>query len=205
MITDRLRSIQSSYGDHTPTLVAVSKKQSDEKIIEALDAGLRIFGENRVQEAQSRWTHRRAPYPDLDLHLIGPLQTNKVKDAVQLFDCIHTVDREKLARAIHTHAPDMPCFIQVNVGDEPQKSGIARDNVNAFHTFCIDLGLNIIGLMCIPPNDDNSAPHYEWMRDKARDLKLPHLSMGMSRDYETALHYGATHIRIGSKLFGARE
>ena len=205
MITDNLNAIQSRFGDKQPTLIAVSKQQADNKIDAALEAGLRVFGENRVQEAQKRWESRKPLYPDLFLHLIGPLQTNKVQDAVKLFHCIHTIDREKLARAIHTHAPDMPCFIQVNVGGEPQKSGIARGDVDHFYKFCADLGMNIIGLMCIPPADSNPAPHFEWLRDKARALNLPNLSMGMSDDFETALQFGATHIRIGSKLFGARE
>lgn len=205
MITDNLNQIKARYNERAPTLIAVSKQQPDHKIDEALDAGLRIFGENRVQEAMERWSPRKALYPNLQLHLIGALQTNKVKDAIQLFDCIHTLDREKLARAIHTHAPDMPCFIQVNVGDEPQKSGIARGEVDKFYQFCRDLGMNIIGLMCIPPAETDPAPHFEWLRDKAHTLNLPHLSMGMSDDFETALQFGATHIRIGSKLFGARE
>ena len=204
MITGNLEQITARYGDHNPTLIAVSKQQPDPKIDEALAAGLRIFGENRVQEATARWAHRKSLYPDLKLHLIGPLQTNKVKDAVQLFDCIHTIDREKLARAIHAQAPAMPCFIQVNVGNEPQKSGVSRDETDDFYAFCKDLGMNIIGLMCIPPVDANPAPHFEWLRDKARALNLPHLSMGMSDDFETALQFGATHIRIGSKLFGER-
>lgn len=204
MITDNLKAIRSTIGEYRPTLIAVSKQQPDDRIEDALGTGIRIFGENRVQEAYERWEDRKTNYPDLELHLIGPLQTNKVKDAVKLFNCIHTLDREKLVRAIHTHAPKMPCFIQVNIGNEPQKSGIAKDDIDHFYKFCMDLGLNIIGLMCIPPIDQDPKPHFEWLRDKATKLNLPHLSMGMSNDFETALECGATHIRVGSKLFGAR-
>jgi pyridoxal phosphate enzyme (YggS family) len=205
MITDNLRDIQSHIGDHTPTLIAVSKQQPDDRIVEALDAGLRVYGENRVQEAAKRWTTRKNQFPDLELHLIGPLQTNKVKDAVSLFDCIHTLDREKLARHIYKHEPDMPCFIQVNVGDEPQKAGIGKNDLDNFYKFCtVDLNMNIIGLMCIPPIDENPIPHFQWLANKAKSLNLPDLSMGMSGDYADALACGATHIRVGSALFGPR-
>lgn len=205
MITDNLTSIQAQFGDHNPTLIAVSKKQADNRIDEALNAGLRIFGENRVQEATQKWTDRKQNYPDLKLHLIGPLQTNKVKQAVALFDVIHTLDREKLARSIHTHAPNMPCFIQVNTGKEPQKAGIMPDDLNDFYMFCQELNLNIIGLMCIPPVNEDPKPHFQWLKAQADRLNLPHLSMGMSNDFDIALSCGATHIRVGSKLFGQRH
>jgi len=204
MISDSLKIIRSAVDGFDAQLIAVSKQQSDEKINEALDLGLRTFGENRVQEAQSRWAHRRDLYSDLKLHLIGPLQTNKVKDACTLFNCIHTLDREKLARAIYKHAPDMPCFIQVNTGNEPQKAGISLENLDNFHQFCVDLGIKIIGLMCIPPLDDRPDSHFKTLEERARSLNLPNLSMGMSGDYDIALEYGATHIRVGSKLFGKR-
>lgn len=205
MITDNLSSIQKTLNGYDPTLIAVSKKQPDYKIEAALKAGISIFGENRVQEAMERWGSRKAQYPDLELHLIGPLQTNKVKQAVSLFDTIHTLDREKLAREIVKHSPDMTCFIQVNVGDEPQKAGIARQDLSDFYNFCNNLNMNIIGLMCIPPQGDDPAPHFEWMQTQAKNLNLPYLSMGMSSDYRTALEHGATHIRIGTAVFGPRQ
>jgi pyridoxal phosphate enzyme (YggS family) len=205
MITDNLRDIRKNYKNAHPDLIAVSKKQPDDKIDEALDAGIRVFGENRVQEAMERWTPRKPHYPDLQLHLIGPLQTNKVKQAVELFDCIHTLDREKLAGTIHKHAPDIPCFIQVNTGEEEQKSGIHICNLTNFHDFCTnDLNMNIIGLMCIPPKDEPSGLHFGLLHKYAQKLNLKNLSMGMSGDYGMALKYGATHIRVGSKLFGER-
>lgn len=202
MITDNLRDIQSRYGTYTPTLIAVSKHQPDNKIDEALNAGLRIFGENRVQEAQKRWEHRREQYNDLQLHLIGPLQTNKVKAACDLFDYIHTLDREKLARKIHDTRPDIPCFIQVNIGAEAQKSGVLLNELNEFYYYCInDLSMNIIGLMAIPPIEDDAVLHFKLLSHNAAILGLKNLSMGMSNDFNLALEYGATHIRIGSKLF----
>jgi hypothetical protein len=204
VITDNITAVHKRMGDAGTTLIAVSKKQPDHKIDEALDAGLRVFGENRVQEAVTRWEARKSNYPDLELHLIGPLQTNKVKEAVQLFDVIHTLDREKLAHAIHKHAPDIPCFIQVNVGTEAQKSGVSPKDTNDFYHFCTDLGLHIIGLMCIPPIDEDPAPHFQWMQSKAKELGLKNLSMGMSSDFEKALQYGATHIRVGTDIFGVR-
>lgn len=204
MITDNIAAIQAQYGTYRPTLIAVSKQQPDEKIEEALAAGLRVFGENRLQEAQRRWTHRRAAYPDLQLHFIGHLQNNKVKDVCALFDVIHTLDRPKLAYAIAKYAPAMPCFIQVNVGDEDQKSGIAKGNLDPFYEECRALGLNIIGLMGIPPVHEDPALHFQWLKDAANTLGLPSLSMGMSDDFPAALAHGATHIRIGSRLFGKR-
>lgn len=205
MITDNLSAITSRYDAHSPTLIAVSKKQPDDKIDEALSAGLRVFGENRVQEAMERWGHRRAIYPDLKLHLIGPLQTNKVKAACDLFDCIHTIDRPKLARSVSKYAPDMPCFIQVNTGAEPQKSGVLLHELHDFYHDCVnDLCMNIIGLMCIPPADDDPAIHFKLLQDRAKILGLKNLSMGMSSDFDIALNHGATHIRVGSALFGNR-
>jgi len=191
------------------TLVAVSKVQPDEKIEEALAAGQRVFGENRVQEAQKRWAHRRAAYNDLKLHLIGPLQTNKAEDAVELFDVIETLDREKLARALATATKKqnrfLPCLIQVNTGDEEQKSGIHPLQLPAFLEFCRhDCGLNITGLMCIPPADDPPAFHFALLKKLAEENDLPYLSMGMSGDYDRAISLGATHIRIGTGVFGAR-
>lgn len=198
-------------------LVAVSKVQPEARIEEALAAGQRVFGENRVQEAQERWgsfeSGRRADYADLSLHLIGPLQTNKVKDAVALFDVIETVDREKLARALAKEMdkqgrPDkknLPCFIQVNTGEEEQKAGIAPAAVEAFYRFCVDeCGLNIVGLMCIPPFDEPSALHFALLKKYADVLGLKQLSMGMSSDFEQAIALGATSVRVGTGVFGAR-
>jgi PLP dependent protein len=191
------------------SLIAVSKLQPEARIDSALEAGLRIFGENRVQEAQGRWQSRRPYFPDLELHLIGPLQSNKAVDAVALFDIIHTVDRPKIARALKKEMDKqnrhLPCFIQVNTGDEPQKGGISPTEILDFHHFCSsEIGLDIIGLMCIPPIDEEAAMHFALLRTLADKLSLSKLSMGMSRDYEEAIAFGATHIRVGSALFGAR-
>lgn len=206
MITDNLRDIKSLYNDNNPTLIAVSKNQSNEAIDEALTAGLRVFGENKVQEAYEHWEARKTQYDDLELHLIGPLQTNKVKQAVELFDIIHTLNREKLAKSIHKHAPNIPCFIQVNTGNEPQKSGISVIELDSFYKFCTtNLDLNIIGLMCIPPRDEEPALHFQLLAKLAKKLNLSNLSMGMSGDFGIAINHGATHIRVGTKLFGKRD
>jgi len=205
MINENVESIKNEIKDFKATLIAVSKQQPDDRIEDALNLGLRVFGENKVQEAEKRWSERRAHYSDLELHLIGPLQTNKVRQAIDLFDCIHTLDREKLARAIHKYAPEMPCFIQVNIGAEPQKSGILIDDLPNFYKFCTDLGMNIIGLMCIPPIDDNPETHFQSLTNHAKKLGLKHLSMGMSNDFDIALRNGATHIRVGSGIFGERQ
>jgi len=191
-------------------LVAVSKVQPDERIDAALEAGQRVFGENRVQEAAQRWANeRRAAYEDLELHLIGPLQTNKVKAAVALFDVIQTLDREKLARALakemDKQGRPLPCFIQVNTGEEEQKAGITPADLAAFYDFCYgECGLNIVGLMCIPPLDEPAGLHFALLKKLADSLGLPQLSMGMSSDYEQAVRLGATYVRVGSGVFGER-
>lgn len=210
MITDNLGTVKKEIGDFTPTLIAVSKQQPDHKIHEALAANIRIFGENRVQEALARWADRRADYPDLELHLIGPLQTNKVSDAVALFDVIHTLDREKLAislqKEMDKQGKNIPCFIQVNTGDESQKSGVKVAQLKDFCDFCVrETGLTVKGLMCIPPVDEPPSLHFGLLADCAKQLRLPWLSMGMSGDYTKALHYGATHIRVGTAIFGERQ
>ncbi len=192
------------------TLVAVSKRQPPEKIQAALDAGHRVFGENRVQEAQDHWAELKTRYPDLTLHLIGPLQTNKIKDAIALFDVIETVDREKLARklgnALQEAERDIPCLIQVNTGEEEQKSGIAPRDVPDFLDFCRqECGLKIQGLMCIPPINEPPALHFALLKKLADTHNLPVRSMGMSGDYEKAIPLGATHIRVGTGVFGARD
>ena len=195
--------------EHEVTLIAVSKKQSDERIEEALEAGLRVFGENRVQEAQSRWQERRTRYPDLKLHLIGPLQTNKAEDAVALFDVIESLDRDKLAgalaKAMTKQGLARECLIQVNTGEEDQKAGIAPQDAVEFVRHCqTHHGLNITGLMCIPPVDEEPAMHFALLKKLAQEAGLPKLSMGMSGDFETAIRFGATQVRVGSSLFGAR-
>ena len=194
----------------TVTLVAVSKRQPFERIEAALAAGQRVFGENRVQEAATRWGPRRQRYPDLLLHLIGPLQTNKVADAVALFDVIEVVDRPKLATALAAEMDrqnrHLPCYIQVNTGDEPQKSGISPDDADGFIGLCRDqLGLDIAGLMCIPPIDEEAAMHFALLQTIARRNGISKLSMGMSDDFVIAIGFGATAVRVGSAIFGARE
>ncbi|WP_088348423.1 MULTISPECIES: YggS family pyridoxal phosphate-dependent enzyme [Rhodomicrobium] len=191
------------------TLVAVSKTFAAENIEPAIAAGQRIFGENRVQEAKEKWPGLQAAHPGLELHLIGPLQSNKARDAVALFDVIHTLDRLKIARAL---AAEMAAqgrtpklFIQVNTGLEPQKSGIAPAETEGFLRECREgLGLRIEGLMCIPPFDAPPDEHFRLLARLAGDLGLPGLSMGMSADFETAIRLGATHVRVGSAIFGAR-
>ena len=195
---------------HSVNLIAVSKKQPFARIEEALAAGHRLYGENRVQEAQERWGDVRIDYPDLTLHLIGSLQTNKVKDAVALFDVIESVDREKLARALSKEMTKqdrhLPCFIQVNTGEEEQKSGVLPADLERFYQFCTDeCGLNIIGLMCIPPADDPPALHFALLKKMAGRLGLSELSMGMSADFEKSIPLGATYVRVGTGVFGARE
>ena len=191
-------------------LIGVSKVQPDARVDAALAAGLRCFGENRVQEAEERWTERRKAYPDLELHLIGPLQTNKARAAVKLFDVIQTVDRPRLAatlaRVMEEEDRKLPCFVQVNTGEEDQKAGIAPDAAEAFVQECREThGLDIVGLMCIPPAEDAPAPHFAFLKDMADRLGLPQVSMGMSADYEAAATLGATHVRVGSAIFGARS
>ena len=200
----------SRYGDEPVTLVAVSKRQPEMKIDAALAAGQRVFGENRVQEASQRWTDRRTAYRDLTLHLIGPLQTNKAAEAVALFDVIEVVDREKLARALAkemTHQNRyLPCYIQVNTGEEPQKSGILPDQLDDFAYFCkSEMALPIVGLMCIPPVDEEAVIHFALLNTMAQRLNLPKLSMGMSGDYIEAIGFGATSVRVGSAIFGERS
>ena len=192
------------------TLVAVSKTHGPERIRPLLAAGQRVFGENRVQEAKAKWPGLRAEYPDLALHLIGPLQSNKTREAVELFDCIQSLDRPKLAHAlaaeVEKQAKRVPLFIQVNTGEEPQKAGIAPPDLAGFVALCRDdLELPVEGLMCIPPVDENPAPHFALLAKLAREAGLEKLSMGMSADFETAIRFGASHVRVGSALFGERD
>ena len=197
-------------GINTPQLVAVSKRQPDDRIDACLQAGQMIYGENRVQEAQQRWLVRRESYPDLVLHLIGPLQTNKAAEAVALFDVIEVVDRPKLAKILANEMTKqnrhLPCYIQVNTGAEEQKAGILPQDVDDFVTMCrSDYGLNIVGLMCIPPIDEEPAMHFALLREMAKRNGLEKLSMGMSGDFEEAIAFGATSVRVGSAIFGSRE
>lgn len=191
-------------------LVAVSKTHGAERVRELLDAGQRVFGENRVQEAEEKFPALKALYPDLELHLIGPLQTNKAREAVALFDVIQSVDREKLAATLAkemARAGRRPaCFIQVNTGEEPQKAGILPGDLDAFVTACRDTHkLPTVGLMCIPPVDEEPALHFALLAKMAARNGLAKISMGMSADYETAVRLGATHVRVGSALFGTRQ
>ena len=191
-------------------LIAVSKQQQEDRVDASLATGHRVFGENRVQEAQKRWSIRKYDYPDLCLHLIGPLQSNKAADAVRLFDVIHTIDRPKIAIAVAKEAAQqnkyIQCFIQVNTGDEPQKSGISPCELSSFVDFCRkEVGLPITGLMCIPPVDEEAAIHFGFLNTLASRNNLTGLSMGMSNDYAEAIRFGATHIRVGSALFGSRD
>jgi pyridoxal phosphate enzyme (YggS family) len=190
------------------TLVAVSKTHPPDAIRPLIAAGCRVFGENRVQEAEAKWPALRAEGPGVELHLIGQLQSNKAEAAVRLFDAIHSVDRpslvEALARAIDAHGRAPALFLQVNIGDEPQKGGCAVADTPALLTRARDAGLAIGGLMCVPPFEVEAAPYFALLAKLARDHGLPLLSMGMSEDFETAVMLGATHVRVGSALFGAR-
>lgn len=191
------------------TLVAVSKTFDAEHIRPTIFAGQRVFGENRVQEAQGKWPAMLAETPDLELHLIGPLQSNKAADAVALFDVIETVDREKIARAladeVRRQGRGIRFYIQVNTGLEPQKAGIAPDDVAAFVALCRDdLSMQVEGLMCIPPVEENPGPHFALLAKLAAENGLSKLSMGMSGDFETAIGFGATSVRVGSAIFGTR-
>ena len=205
-----LKACQKAGREDRPHLVAVSKRQPDDRIEAALAAGVRLFGENRVQEAQERWTARRDTYPDLQLRLIGPLQSNKSEDAVALFDAIDVLDREKLCRTLAEaiqklgRSPDI--LVQVNTGEEPQKAGVIPAELDEFLTkTCPAYDISPKGLMCIPPAEEPPGPHFALLGKLAARHGLSELSMGMSGDYETAILYGATHIRVGSALFGERD
>lgn len=207
-IADAARAVDRDPAD--VTLIGVAKKQPLDRLEAALAAGHRVFGENRVQEAQVKYPDLRARFPDLELHLVGPLQSNKAEDAVALFDVIQTVDREKIARAIAKEMAEQGrrprLFVQVNVGEEPQKAGVPPAEAEDFVRWCRDdLGLEVGGLMCIPPLDEDPALYFGLLAEMRDRLGLPELSMGMSADYPTAVRLGATHVRVGSSLFGPRE
>ena len=190
------------------TLIAVSKVQPPDRVEAALAAGQRIFGENRVQEAATRWPPFQARFDAIALHLIGPLQTNKARQAVEMFDVIHTLDRPKLATTLARLADERGTspvlFVQVNTGAEPQKAGVLPDEADRFVAEVRALGLPLVGLMCIPPAEDDPAPHFAMLAAMAARNGLSGLSMGMSGDFETAIALGATHVRVGSAIFGER-
>ncbi|MDQ4421759.1 YggS family pyridoxal phosphate-dependent enzyme [Sphingobium sp. DEHP117] len=190
------------------TLIAISKTHGADAILPLLEQGQRHFGENRVQEAQAKWPDLRARYPDVTLHLVGQLQSNKAAEAVGLFDVIHSLDRPSLVaalgKAMAAAGRQVPCFVQVNIGEEPQKGGCAIADVPALLAAAQEAGIPVIGLMCVPPADVEAVPYFALLAKMARDVGLEGLSMGMSGDYETAVMLGATHVRVGSALFGAR-
>lgn len=211
IVRDRVAAAARAVGRDAAavTLVAVSKTHDAGAVSCAIAAGQRVFGENRVQEAQGKYSVLKPAHPDLVLHLIGPLQSNKVKEAVALFDVIETVDRPKLADALAREmerAGRRPCcFIQVNTGEEPQKAGVLPAAADAFIAECRERWrLPVVGLMCIPPLDQEPSPHFALLREIARRHELPGLSMGMSADYEIAIRLGATHVRVGTAIFGER-
>ena len=190
-------------------LVATGKMHGADEVRVLLDAGHRVFGESRVQEALAKWPQLKRDFPDVELHLIGPLQRNKVREAVALFDVIHSLDRPKLANALESECekagrrPEL--FVQVNTGEEPQKAGVAPMEASAFIALVRDLGLNLTGLMCIPPLGEAAAPHFALLAKLAAENGLVHLSMGMSDDFEIAIRFGATHVRVGTAIFGERD
>lgn len=211
-VRDAMRAAAKGVGrdSRAISLIAVSKTHGPEDIWPVLAAGQRLFGENRVQEAASKWPPLKKDYPDIELHLIGPLQSNKVAEAVALFDVIETVDREKLAAVLSLEMKKqgraLPVFLQVNTGEEPQKAGIAPQDTDAFIARCRDVhGLRVTGLMCIPPVDDEAALHFALLANIARRNQLPCLSMGMSGDFDKAIRHGATHVRVGTAIFGTRR
>lgn len=209
-IKSRVAAAEQDAGrpEGSVSLLAVSKVQPEERVRHVLAQGHRIYGENRVQEADARWSALLPDFPDTDLHLVGPLQSNKVRPALELFSTIHSLDRPKLAKAIARVAqeigksPDL--FIQVNTGEEPQKAGVAPDDLDAFVKECRGMDLQIAGLMCLPPVEEEAALHFALLAKLAERNGLTGLSMGMSADFEKAIAFGATHIRVGSAIFGER-
>jgi len=207
-IVKNFQNIRSSINNSNVNIIAVSKTFKFDKIKPLIDFGHNHFGENKVQEAKDKWLNNRQNYPKLQLHMIGKLQTNKVKDAVQLFDYIHSVDNEKLANTIVKYenllAKKNKYFIQVNIGNETQKSGININKLSDFYLFCKKISLNVIGLMCIPPNNKNSKKYFFEISKLNKSLKLGQISMGMTADYLDAVQCGSTFVRIGSAIFGDR-
>lgn len=210
-IAQNLAQITTLLQQHSPhtQLVAVSKTHPVAAIEQAIAWGQRVFGENRVQEAMLKFPVLKKNYPDIELHLLGALQTNKIKEAIEHFDVIETLDRKKLADAFakeQARGAVLPkLYIQVNTGNEPQKAGILPQDANEFIVYCKDtLHLPVVGLMCIPPVDEPPAPHFAYLRDLAAAHNLPYLSMGMSGDWQEAVKFSATHIRVGTAIFGSR-
>jgi PLP dependent protein len=209
-IIDRMRAAERAAGraEGSVTLIAVSKVQPADRVRAVLDEGHRVFGENYVQEAAGKWPAWRDQFAGVDLHMIGPLQTNKAKVAVDLFDAIHTLDRPSLAQklaGLQQALGTLPqLFVQVNTGEEPQKAGVLPGDLAGFLRDCRAMDLAPVGLMCIPPEGEPSEPHFALLARMAADHGLMGLSMGMSSDFETAIAHGATHIRVGSAIFGAR-
>ena len=189
-------------------LIAVSKVQPVDRVKSVLEEGHRVFGENRIQEAQSKWPAFKKQYQEVELHIIGPLQTNKTRAAMELADSIHTLDRPKLARNMARLAQELgkcpELFVQVNTGDEKQKSGVLPKETESFVKECLDMDLPVKGLMCIPPVDEEASLHFALLKKISEDCGLRYLSMGMSADFEKAISFGATHIRVGSAIFGER-
>lgn len=210
-ITDRIRKAEAASGRAAGSvrLIAVSKVQPLERVVAVLEQGHRIFGENYVQEAQGKWPDLRARFGAVEVHMIGPLQTNKAKAAVELFDAIHSVDRpslaQKLANLAQSRGACPQLFVQVNTGEEPQKAGVLPADLDAFLKDCAAMDLPVAGLMCIPPEDQDASPHFAMLADMAARNGLSGLSMGMSGDFEGAIAAGATHVRVGSAIFGARD
>jgi pyridoxal phosphate enzyme (YggS family) len=210
-VTSRIAAAARAAGREPGSvrLVAVSKTFDAAAIAPVLDAGHHVFGENRVQEARAKWPALRERHPGIELHLIGPLQSNKAREAVELFDAIHAIDRPRIAEAVAQETARqgkaVQLFIQVNTGEEPQKAGVAPRETERLLRFCRDdLGLAIVGLMCIPPQEEEAGVHFAFLAKLARELQVPGLSMGMSADFETAIAFGATHVRVGSEIFGSR-
>ena len=200
------QKLQENNSINQPNIIAVSKTFKLDHIIHLINYGHTHYGENKVQEAVEKWEKVKKENNDIKLHLIGKLQTNKVKFAVKIFDYIHSLDSEKLANKIASYENQkIKLFIQVNIGNEEQKSGISVNKLNDFHKFCKGLKLNIVGLMCIPPIDDNSVIYFKKMLDLKQKFNFNELSMGMSSDYLDALHHGSTFLRIGSDIFGKRN
>lgn len=207
-ITENIKKIREEIKGSNAKLIAVSKFRTKEEIIEAIKCGQKIFGENRVQEALAKWPDIKKEYPDIELHLIGSLQTNKAKEALSLFDYIEVIDRENLVdKFIAMGAADMEVkfLVQINTGSEPQKSGVLPENTDNLLKYCKDKGLKISGLMCIPPEGEDPKPHFDMLRKIADKHNLPIRSMGMSSDYKIAAEYGSTHIRVGTAIFGTRN
>lgn len=210
LINDKINKTVEQWQHGKPILVAVSKYHSTEKITSAIKAGQKYFGENKIQESEEKWPKIKEKYPDIKLHFIGHLQSNKAKNAVKLFDVIETIDSKKLAKEIKKECEkqqkDIRCFIQVNTGDEAQKHGVSINKLEELLQYCREeINLEITGLMCIPPVSENATMHFAFLKKLARNNNISYLSMGMSADYEKAIAVGTNEVRIGTAIFGSRE